>query len=361
MVQNVGLLTLPLNANFGGIIQAVALARWLEGQGKRVTLLDRRRPVSTVQGLLLPVLEAIPFQNIRGVPQRELARKLHRPFINANFAKRTPVLRSPADMARAAKEAGLEAVIVGSDQVWRPDYLHKDAVQDFFLGFDGDFRRISYAASFGVGQWNFPEMVPDTTRNLARFDAVSVRERSGQEICRETLGRGDAVHVLDPTLLVDPALHADIAAEAGQGAGQGGKTAFCYLLDKPALRAAALQALGPGYTERAFTLADSDSVTLPHWVAAFRDADFVVTDSYHGTIFSIVFEKPFIAIANVARGADRFTSLLGLEDRLIDADAPDAAARSGELVATPVDFAAVGEKLAAERARSAAFLTEALA
>lgn len=358
MVQKVGLLTLPLNANFGGIIQAVALARWLEGQGREVTLLDRRRPVSPLQGLLLPVLEAIPFQNIRGVRQRELSRKLHRPFIEANFNHRTAVLRSPADMARAVREAGIEAVVVGSDQVWRPDYIHADAVQDFFLGFEGDFRRISYAASFGVGQWNFPEIVSDTAQNLARFDAVSVREASGVTICRETFWRTDATHVLDPTLLVRPDVYDTIAAPP---AARSDQSVLCYLLDKPAIRAAALDALGSGYREQSLTLADSDSVTLPQWVAAFRDTDFVVTDSYHGTIFSIIFRRPFISIANTERGADRFTSLLGLlglEDRLIDADAPEHIAG---LVERPVDFDAVHERLAELRGASADFLSAALA
>ena len=60
--------------------------------------------------------------------------------------------------------------------------------------------------------------------------------------------------------------------------------------------------------------------SVSKWLAGFRDASFVVTDSFHGTVFSIIFNKPFISIANKKRGVSRFTSLLkifGLENRLI--------------------------------------------
>ena len=60
--------------------------------------------------------------------------------------------------------------------------------------------------------------------------------------------------------------------------------------------------------------------SVSKWLAGFRDAQFVVTDSFHGTVFSIIFNKPFICIANKMRGLSRFTSLLkifGLEERLV--------------------------------------------
>jgi exopolysaccharide biosynthesis predicted pyruvyltransferase EpsI len=59
---------------------------------------------------------------------------------------------------------------------------------------------------------------------------------------------------------------------------------------------------------------------VEEWIRGFMDAEFVVTDSFHGTVFSIIFNKPFISIANESRGTTRFTSLLkmfNLENRLI--------------------------------------------
>lgn len=363
MAKRVGLLTLSLNVNFGGIIQAVALGHWLTAQGCEVVLLDRRRPGSRLKAMLiplvLPILGYLPIKSLRGFHYYEMSRRLHRPFIERNFTRRATNLRSSADMARAVRKHKLEAVIVGSDQVWRIDYMDRSMVGDFFLGFgeDGEFRRLSYAASFGVSTWTYPDLTAEVARLLARFDAVSVREASGVEICRDVFGRADAVHVLDPTLLVPAQFHHDNCA--GTPAKQG-KTVLCYLLDQPQIRAQVLAQLGPDHRERTLSLTHSDTITLPMWLAAFRDADFVLTDSFHGMIFSIVFERPFIAISNAKRGAARFSSLLdllGLSDRLILDEAPE---RLAELVATPIDFAPVRARLAALRRESEGFLHRAL-
>lgn len=364
MGKRIGLLTLPLNTNFGGIIQAVSLSETLRQRGHEVVLMDRRRPVQGWQRLAMPILSAIPFQNIRGFRGMERARRLHRSFIQAHFDGRTPVLRSSAEMRRAAAEAGLEAVVVGSDQVWRLSYLHPAAVSDFFLGFlaEGGPRRIAYAASFGVGTWDYPDRTAEVADLLGKFDALSVREASGVTLCREQFGRADCAHVLDPTLLIAPEFHHRLAATVPVApAVAGRRSALFYMLDNPAIRQAALAALGPGYAETGLSLGDSDKVTLPHWLSGFRDADFVVTDSFHGTIFSIVFRKPFLSIVNQARGADRFTSLLGrlgLQDRMVSEDsAEDLAA----LIARPIDFDAVHARLNDLRQDSAAFLDQALA
>lgn len=102
------------------------------------------------------------------------------------------------------------------------------------------------------------------------------------------------------------------------------------------------------------------TIDVPGWLRAFMDADFVVTDSFHGCVFSIIFKKNFIAILNEDRGADRFTSLLdqlGLRDRLVTNPTSE---KLRELAMQPIDFAPVDAKLKELRARSAAFLQEAL-
>ncbi len=359
MVNRVGILTLSLNANFGGIIQAVALSHWLTSRGCEVTLMNRRRPISRAQAFALPILEHLPLQNIRGVRHRELSRKRHRPFIMKHFTRSSAILRSSADMVQAVRKHELDAVIVGSDQVWRIEYLNRSTVTDFFLGFGDDdaYRRISYAASFGVGSWNFPKRTAAISQLLSRFDAVSVREASGVDICRNVLGRADASLVLDPTLLVPAEFHASICAAPPE---KHEKNVLCYVLDKPEIKTEVLAELGHDYVKKTLSLADSDGMTVPMWLASFRNADFVVTDSFHGMIFAIVFEKPFIAISNAKRGSDRFTSLLGLlglPDRLIFDHTPE---RISELVATPIDFGAVRAKLAVLREESEAFLLGAL-
>ena len=105
----------------------------------------------------------------------------------------------------------------------------------------------------------------------------------------------------------------------------------------------------------------ADMLPVEEWLRAFAQADFVVTDSFHGCVFSIIHRKTFIVIANGVRGIDRINSLLGyfgLQDRLVFSMEDYRQKRSALLA--PIDFAPVAEKLAQAQESSLAFLKEAL-
>ena len=397
--RRIGLLTLPLEINYGGIMQAVALYHFLSSnQDREVVLLEREPPFprpGRIRRLASAALRRQPgltslHRLLAEQPQGSgwaarlcscrPARWLHGRVRVALWRRRRELLRSfhqrliplrsgpladTQDMAEAVRRFGIDTLIVGSDQVWRLDYLHEAARADFFFGFapSPTVRKISYAASFGHGHWAFPEHTAQIKPLLARFDAVSVREASGVEICAREFGRHDARHVLDPTLLIDPSFYETIAAPAGR---KSGKTLLSYVLDTGAdpslVSCELLAALGPDYAVRPLTLdVGTPAPDVPGWLRAFMDADFVVTDSFHGMVFSIIFRKNFIAVMNRNRGAERFTSLLdqlGLRDRLVGDPAPDLLHR---LARTPIDFEPVARKLEELRAASAAFLRQALA
>lgn len=362
MVKRVGILTLPLAINYGGIMQAVALSRYLTFRGYEVTLLDKRRPISRMERFALFWLERVPFQNIGGVRRVSQARKLHDIFIRRFIPARTAAFRSEAELAKAVSRHRLDAVIVGSDQVWRMDYLQDDGYREFFLSFvtSPTVRRIAYAASFGTGEWLHEERTATVRGLLSKFHAISVREDSGVYLCKSALGVTDCAHVLDPTLLIDPAFYDQIAAPSSKDAG---KTLLTYLLDAPdrqPLLDAATHALGPDYSMASLKLKQRETIDLPNWLRSFMDADFVMTDSFHGTVFAILFRKPLIAIANTGRGADRFLSLLnalGLSSRLISVD---EAGKVPALVATLIDYDDVHHKLSILRKSSEEFLSKAL-
>lgn len=206
MVKRIGILTLPLSINFGGIMQAVALSQFLTAKGYEITLLDKRRPMSRLQRLAMFFLERIPFQNIKGIRRTSQTRKLHSGFIGRYITQRSPVLRTERALAHAVDRYDLDAVIVGSDQVWRMDYLQDDGYKEFFLSFvaSPDIRRIAYAASFGTQEWPHADRTPAVSKLLERFHAISLREKSGVDLCSETFGVSSCEHVLDPTLLIDP-------------------------------------------------------------------------------------------------------------------------------------------------------------
>ena len=99
---------------------------------------------------------------------------------------------------------------------------------------------------------------------------------------------------------------------------------------------------------------------LEEWLSAFADADFVVTDSFHGCVLAILFHKPFIAMGNVQRGMARMRSLLdmfGLDQRLVHGIDPED---DGEFWLAEPDWEAVDAVLAQQREKSLEFLAEAL-
>src|SRR5690606_15864360 len=105
---------------------------------------------------------------------------------------------------KALNNIGFDTYIVGSDQCWRPKYSPN--ITNYFLDFLNDKQnviRISYAASFGTSDWEFNEPETKMCRDLIqKFDAVSVRESSGIELCQKYLDK-EAQHVLDPTMLLE--------------------------------------------------------------------------------------------------------------------------------------------------------------
>lgn len=385
--QRIGLLTLPLHTNYGGILQIVALYEYLRATGAEPVLIERATKESLKHRIGLGLMRLLPSallgsgrQAAHGTSGRSLARRIqhlrtmakrhelmrtHRPFVEKFLPKRTGPIYDTAGMRKMTEDRKLDALIVGSDQVWRLDYLPRGSIPDYFFGFSEGLglRRLSYAASFGLGTWKYPDDTTTVSSLIARFDAVSVREDSGLAICREELGRADAEHVLDPTMLVDPAFYDRVAAPSTkQGAGQ---QLLEYVLDfdadHPDVGGTIAAGLGADFSVRSLVLDGARApIDIPAWVRAFKDADFVLTDSFHGMVFSIIFRKNFIAIVNRERGADRFTSLLGLlrlEDRLVDG-APIE--QLNAIAARPIDYDAVYERLDALRARSADFLRRAL-
>ncbi|RWR08145.1 polysaccharide pyruvyl transferase family protein [Paenirhodobacter populi] len=362
MARRVGLLTLPLHVNYGGIVQAVALYNFLAGHGKEVTFLSQRPNRKLVQRVVLWALRTVPFQNIQGLRGRYLRRQVHKPFLDRWMPNRTRELLSFSELSRAVTKRRLEAVIVGSDQVWRRSYVPADEFTNYFLDFVGDdVAKIAYAASFGASEWTESEaLTARISALLARFSKVMLREQSGVEICREKLGRPDAELVLDPTLLMPASFYEPMAAPPSARAG---RDVMKYVLDHAGelagLEARAQEQLGQDSAVHGIHLQQDSGMpaTIPQWLAEFRDAGFVLTDSFHGMAFSIIFRRQFVALVNTKRGADRFVTLarqLGLEDRLIfigeGTPFPDQ----------PIDYDKVGARLEERRAACARALLSAL-
>lgn len=205
----------------------------------------------------------------------------------------------------------------------------------FFLYF-GDkkdkAKRIGYATSFGVDNWEYStEQTIKCSLLVKSFDAISVRKDSAVNLCKEYLGV-DVIQVLDPTMLLNKDDYIKLVEK--DNIKECKRTLMTYILDKSSENTIIIQKVAKELGLIPFSVLPNktfsevgrkyiDDCIFPNvtdWIRGFMDADYVVTDSFHGTIFSIIFNKPFISIGNAGRGLTRFTSLLkmfGLEHRLI--------------------------------------------
>lgn len=226
------------------------------------------------------------------------------------------------------KESDYDVLVVGSDQVWRPAYCD---VRQFFLQFAEHWKvnRVAYAASFGTSEKEYSEELLSICRPLAqKFDAISVREDSGVALCRSYFDVA-AVHVLDPTLLLKKEDYEEIVNRSSVIPHEG--NLFSYILDECQWKKDVVSAVSRKHNLKPFSIkvcGDKRSLSIEEriqppvekWLRAFMDAEYVVTDSFHGCVFSIIFHKPFIVVANNSRGISRFISflqLLNLESRII--------------------------------------------
>ncbi len=357
--MKIAILTQPLKTNYGGILQNYALQTVLRKLGHEPVTIDydcRYTKVRWMMGRVKSVLAGtnhhIQFPRYNRAGQENLNR-----FIHENIIMTKPVNAPTKEIFDSIHS---DAVIVGSDQVWAPACnVPIDYLGNMFLDFAPDFKgkRIAYAASFGGGEWTYTPRWTEICRKLAkRFDAVSVREDSGVRLCRDYLGV-DATHVLDPTLLLTVD---DYKKLLGQREKQS-KTLFAYILDTSDEKVGFLKKVADKFGLELFIKGANDDLqwedSIEGWLSDIRDAAMVVTDSFHGTVFAILFHRPFLSIVNNKRGADRFTSLLGklgLMDRLINETTII------EDITNDINWNAVEEKLKVERNSSLDFLRNSL-
>lgn len=371
--MKLAIFTLPLHVNYGGILQAYALQSVLQRMGHEVFLYDTPfppPPLSRKKRLLRRLLRILLLgKEFQSKPRHRMSRK--------ESYRRRHILRFLHDTFRmrvlSSEQDGLEAVVVGSDQIWRPLYF--PSIEMAFLSYTEDWtdvRRVAYACSFGADEPEYTDVQVEVCGNLlTRFDAVSIREDRMASIMKDVYRwKCNPVHVLDPTMLLSVDDYRAMYRKASPAISRRVKnTLFCYILDpndeKDRIRECLLAEqhatilTQTDLSPRSDSLSDGDYASLESWVHAFDETDLVLTDSFHGCVFSILFHKPFVAIGNKGRGMARFLSLLsmfGLEDRLI----LDASGFHPDLMDRPIDWERIDERLERYRADSFAFLHKCL-
>lgn len=233
------------------------------------------------------------------------------------------------------KNWNFDAVIVGSDQIWRDDYAFNSFGYNLFLDFIHDQTlRIAYAPSLGKESWNAPAEVEQKVKVLLqKFDAISVREDTSIDILKSKFGV-DSTLVIDPTMLLT-------ADEYRQKLGitNISKKPYiaAYILDYDTAEKNVLAKISKALNQPVRRIAVKKSKNkiqtfyqrfmpmkkVTEWVRNIAYANYVITNSFHGMVFSVIFRKQFLVFMNSERGAARFKSFLkmfGLEGRLVDID-----------------------------------------
>lgn len=364
------ILTQPLYTNYGGLLQAYALQTVLKNMGHEVMTEDRKTNSDVT--IIDKIKRTNAIRKLFGLKKIYTAHDKELKIIAKNtdkFIKKyiNTTLPVYSTEKKELSALGFDAYVVGSDQVWRPRY--SPYLQNYFLDFTKgqNVKRIAYAASFGTDEWELtPKQTAECSLLLKQFDSVSVREDSGVGLCQRYFGV-DAVHLLDPTMLIEKEKYADLVEKEHEPHHQG--RVMTYFLDrneiKDKITAEVCKKLGGDYfsvtPKSRYMDVGPDRIeecvypSVTSWLRGFMDADYVVTDSFHGTVFSIIFNKPFITIANCERGISRFTSILkvfGLENRLIYS----LDNFNTEIIDCEIDFNIVNTIIKSEQEKSFSFL-----
>lgn len=369
--MRIALVIFRLGPSHGSILQTYALTKALESLGHKVTIIDRQKPVEwqdydscfrrVVKKLLKGKLSRSDFYI--GSFSKSMMSKLN-VFINKELKEETLTISSDKDLQRIGL-GDYDAYIVGSDQTWRPKYVYD--VYNYFLDFvppGRKVRRIAYAPSFGTSEWEYSIEQEERCRTLiSLFDGVSVREDDGVVLCKKHFGVV-AMHVVDPTMLLTGDVYRKFVIDSAEKPYIGynfldfseDKLSMINTVSKTlGLPSKALISMGDDKKAAHEQVAPS----IEEWLSGIANSEFVLVDSFHATVFCILFHKNFITIGNEARGLSRFTSLLKmvcLENRLLNSKG----LITESLINEKIDWASVDDRLALMREGSFSFLKKSL-
>ncbi|WP_149304355.1 polysaccharide pyruvyl transferase family protein [Pareuzebyella sediminis] len=333
--MRIGILTFwESQDNYGQQLQAFALQTYLQNMGNEVFLIKYRR-IASVQHRTLT--ERIKNFNLKKFLEARFpslkSRTDSKPKIDRHFDSFRKTHINFSDITYDSLEElnanppKADVYICGSDQVWNNSF--SVSCEAFLLGFgDATTKRIAYAASFGMKELPL-ETEQLFNEHIHNFDAVGVREKSGLNICK-TLGYPSAIWVPDPTMLFKKQDWLNLFPNGKAEEKKADKRLFLYTLGNSPINER------ESYIDFANNLEDVEVFhvsanndfsgnaypSIPDWIHTLSDADFVITNSFHGTLFSILFNKNFVVLPNTGSKAgmnERVISLLekvGLSGRI---------------------------------------------
>lgn len=343
--MKVGIITYHRALNYGAVLQAYALQQFLSKIGIESDIIDYRCPF--IEYFYKPI-KANPIRQTPAFlkellyyPQNNKKREKFQGFIDKNI-KTSRAVSTKEELSALSEE--YDYIFTGSDQVWNLKWSGFD--KSYFLDFCESGKKFSYAASFGFDK--IPEAQKDEYKYLLQdFQGLSVRESSGNAIIKDLLSREDQVTSLDPTCLISGE-EWERVAEAPKESGY----VLVYTLENSPKLIDYATRLSKEKNVKMLYISDAIKKTIDaeykgfmspaEFVGLFKNAGYVVTNSFHGLMFSVIFKKQFYLAyqerpdAPNARLIDFITDF-GLEKRVLK--------ENTELFEEDIDYSFVREKM----------------
>lgn len=341
--MKVALLTYWGADNYGATLQAYATIKALQEIGHEVQLINLLidEPKRSWLKNLLLYPKHLKFNSFR----KQYFTSVTNPYISLKELQNNP---PQADY-----------YMIGSDQTWNPD-IAKDKTPVFFLDFGHkNVKKITYAASFGKDKWEKSKWISDNKvqQLLSQFEAIAVRENTGVQILKRF--GVNSIQVLDPVLLFEnyPELI---------GKPQNNSEIILYKLINTNEFYEKAKLIGQHWGLKVRSIGSIRKVkgikcaypeSIPGWINRIASGKYVITDSFHGTVISLLYERQFVVCVGNPKLVTRIKSLLslvGLEERIIDVETP--VEQIMQMMKKPIDYDKVNEILASERHKSKEYL-----
>ena len=375
MKKKIGILTWHYYPNFGSALQAFALQKTIADMGFDVRIVDYENPKYGKATPLVRIKRHILRLKYRMLPKRVgvgLVPASSGPLaFRTKYLRETPLVQNESGVSKLCKS--FDIIVFGSDQIWAPNVFNP-IYMGATIGADASCvgtgtsapRLVSYAASIGLDY--IPERLVSQYKNyLGRFSAISVRERKGKELLRQVCNISSEV-VLDPTLLIDSTVYDGMAKPVERI--KSGEYVFCYFLKTDhSYRKKVVQ-----FAQRhGFMIVGVSAVAADReWMQLFQNlgadeflwllenAVTVFTDSYHGTIFSLLFHKNFWVFPRfhsddpICQNSriEQLNDYFGIASHIVKEEE--------EIAAAPFDYSGFEERLHELRTASLSFLKKSL-
>lgn len=301
--MKVGILTFHDAHNYGAVLQAFALKKYIQKLGYEVSIINYHH-------------ETIPDGFPKG-DNEERWEKFNK-FIKEliNYDEKTYTTEEQLE------QLDIDFWICGSDQIWNTE-ITRGFNKGFFLDFKTNGKKISYAVSMGIPELP-KEQEEDFKNSLNKLDEISVREETLQEYAKRFTDK-KVERVLDPTLLLEEKDYENLILDNKYG-----DYILIYALGPDERLTAIANKIAKEKNAKLIELNDKkienyfceqiSSAGPDEFVTLIKNAKAIITNSFHGTIFSIIFQKEFYTITRLNRNSrmENILKIVGMEDRLID-------------------------------------------